>query len=1166
MLVGNLVSIENSIFGNNNITSLKPLYPGGSGIYIELTSCSVGIPYCGSNSLYNSFTHNNQYRISGCQFNNNIAKTVSPNAVTFADSKGPRVQRLGWGGGLMIALTGSASQNNFVVENCIFEANSAPIGGGIAFQMTEAANYNTITVNQSVLIGNVALQGGGGIHFGYSFFNASHVNNNAYNFDTVKYYYNSALYGGGSAVYSTRALESYLGTTSQISFKSCEWSENKADVGAAVALFPGDWSLINEGYLPNPYFQDCNFIANEATSSDGEDLLGIGILFSDEFSVHLKTVLFEENVGSGIYITAGRIHILSMGFVTFLRNRADRGAGISLMGYAGITAYKNSSVMFKENHAMKYGGAIYYGTIDKLDYVNSRRCFIRYEHVLPPDQWETLFGFINNTAEDRGHSIYTSSLLPCARASFNSSDGKINLHKVFRWEKKFFYDPKNRSMDISTDANEIILQENSHAIFPGLRFSLPLIIKDELNNNVSTVFETSKNNASSKTCDIATAFEYVSDRIVQINGVQGSWINYTLRTVSDRQVGITVLSNLNQCPPGYILDQTELVCVCSASTGTPYDGILACNETTNQGVLKNGYWAGCSKVDGRVLTAPCPLGYCANPKTSSGSYLLSPECEGLEEQFCGPQNRSGQMCGNCDDNLTVYYHSNRFLCNSCPRPGLGILFYILSELLPLTILFITVILFGVSLTSGTANGFIFFAQVLDLFEITAFGGIHFPYTIQILSDVYRFLFGFLNLDFFRIDILSFCLFEGATVLDILAFKYVTTLYGILLIVVLAIFMRYCSCLPKQDEQNQARRKLRAMCKYIDRSGHAIIHGITAFFIITYSQLSKVSFQILTKTTLRTAKFEPVQDVVFLSGGTEFFSLEHLKYAIPAIIVLLYAILVPLVLILHPLYYLYKKVRSKNQNDMTNSIIFWNKRCCFPSSRELNLLLKPFFDAFQSCFKDSMRFFGGLYFVYRLVIAACMAFSHSAIEMYGWLEISLIIMLTIHAICQPYEKPFFNILDSLILSCLAIINGISLFNYADTLYIYQNKDGHFTMTATIQLILIYAPLIYMITYVMLKVACWYSPIRKLLQGLNEYIPLFDVREQEEYERLNEDVEDGRFDDEILPARMFEEREQQPNQDSEQEVLLHEAPLPKRPRQRMTCPGAIYGATTNTDITL
>ena len=1159
--VSGSVRIENSTFGYNNF-SQTPVYPGGSGVYIEHTSCSVGNPhYCGDDVAHNPLTSNNQYRITGCLFVDNVAETISPNAVTFADSKGPRVQRLGWGGGLMIALMGSASRNNFVVENCTFKGNSAPIGGGIAFQMTEAASYNNITVNSSQLMENTAHQGGGGIHFGYIFYNNTHINSNAYNFHNVKYHSNRALYGGGSAVYSTRALESNPGTT-QISFRSCCWEGNRADVGAAVALYPDDWSLINDGYLPNPYFDDCDFIGNSATSSDGEDLLGIGILFSNEFSIYLNTSRFHDNHGSGIYITAGRIHILPLGFVGFWRNHADRGAGISLMGYAGITAYKHSAIVFQENHAMKYGGAIYYGTIDKLDYVNSRRCFIRYERVLPPDQWETLFDFVNNTAGDRGHSIYASSLLPCARASFNSSDGKINPYKVFRWEKQFIYDPKYRPMEISTDASNISLQEIDHAAFPGLRFSLPLIIKDELNNTVSTVFETSKNNASSKTCDIPTAFEYVSGNVVQINGMQGSWINYTLRTVSDRQVGITVLSNLDQCPPGYVLDPNELSCVCSASTGTPYDGIVACNETTNQGVLKNGYWAGCSKVDNKIhlLTAPCPLGYCANPNTSSGSYLLSSKCEGLEEQLCGPQNRSGNLCGNCDNNLTVYYHSNRFLCASCPQPGLGILFYIVSELLPLTILFITVILFGVSLTSGAANSFIFFAQVLDLFEITAFGGIHFPYTIEILTDVYRFLFGFLNLDFFRIDILSFCLFKGATVLDILAFKYVTALYGILLIVVLALFMHYCSCLPKRDEQNRARLKLRAMCRYIHRSGHAIIHGITAFFIITYSQLCKVSFQILTKTTLRTDRFEPIQDVVFLSGETKFFSLEHLKYAIPAVIVLLYAILVPLVLISHPLYYLCKKVRSRHQNDMANSVIFWDKRCCFPSSRELNLLLKPFFDAFQSCFKDSMRFFGGLYFIYRLVIAACMAFSHSAIEMYGWLEISLIVMLTIHAICQPYEKPFFNILDSLILSCLAIINGISLFNYADTLYIYQNKDGHFLTTATVQMILIYAPLLYMIIYVMLKVLCWYSPIRNRLQQLNEYIPLFDTREQEDYDRINEDVEDGRFDDDILPARMFE-REQRPNSDIEREVLLHEAPLPERPRQRATCPGAIYGATTN-----
>ena len=173
-----------------------------------------------------------------------------------------------------------------------------------------------------------------------------------------------------------------------------------------------------------------------------------GILFSDELDINFKSNnTFEHNLGSAIYITAGRVHVLPSATLVFRENRADRGAGVALMGYAGITAHERSQVIFMNNTATDVGGAIYYGTIDKLDYVNSRRCFIRYNHIIPPDQWETQFIFINNVARNGGNNIYASSLLPCARATFNNSEDSFHLNKVFRW-KSFHYVPEYRPLDI----------------------------------------------------------------------------------------------------------------------------------------------------------------------------------------------------------------------------------------------------------------------------------------------------------------------------------------------------------------------------------------------------------------------------------------------------------------------------------------------------------------------------------------------------------------------------------------------------------------------------------------------------------------------------------------------------------------------------------------------
>ena len=53
---------------------------------------------------------------------------------------------------------------------------------------------------------------------------------------------------------------------------------------------------------------------------------------------------------------------------------------------------------------------------------------------------------------------------------------------------------------------------------------------------------------------------------------------------------------------------------------------------------------------------------------------------------------------------------------------------------------------------------------------------------------YKVIYGFFNLDYFDSESVLFCLWQGATALDMLAFKYVTVLYAVLLIVAVVWIM------------------------------------------------------------------------------------------------------------------------------------------------------------------------------------------------------------------------------------------------------------------------------------------------------------------------------------------------------------------------------------------
>ena len=464
--------------------------------------------------------------------------------------------------------------------------------------------------------------------------------------------------------------------------------------------------------------------------------------------------------------------------------------------------------------------------------------------------------------------------------------------------------------------------------------------------------------------------------------------------------------------------------------------------------------------------------------------------------LCGPKHRTGVLCGTCKENYTVHYHSNRYECEKCKHPHLGLLYYALAELLPLTLVFAVIVIFGISFTSGPANSFILFAQVLNFFDVSSFGSLPFPRSVTYLTDAYQAIFGAFNFDFFKIEAFSFCLWDNAQILDLFVFKYVTTAYVLVMLLSLLLSVHYIprcyACL-----QRCVFRRTITIC---------LIQGVSAFLIMSYAQCAKVSFQILTVQSLRGQDFHHVKDVVFLSGETDYFSRRHLPYAIPAVLVLVLVTVPPIILILHPALTKYCGKKSDDTGEEREKMAFlsvWKTR------------LTPFFDSFQSCFKDNCRYFAGLYFIYRLVISMAFALADSGMELYFTLEIIVIIMLAVHAIIQPYQNPFFNVLDATIFADLAIINGLSIYNF----YWAQNGVEETIVTVSyFQVFLIYLPLVYMAVVLLLKAGMKFKKIRRhrWVGKLSHYVPLAQNQSAEYRLQLS-----SSFSENNLPSRLFEE---------------------------------------------
>ena len=96
-----------------------------------------------------------------------------------------------------------------------------------------------------------------------------------------------------------------------------------------------------------------------------------------------------------------------------------------------------------------------------------------------------------------------------------------------------------------------------------------------------------------------------------------------------------------------------------------------------------------------------------------------------------------------------------------------------------------------------------------------------------------------------------------------AARYVSTLFAFTLAFALVKIMKMnCLC-----------------CKYLINNNHSITEGISAFLVVSYSQCTRATFQILQWPTLRTTPGNP-EGIWRLNM---YFSQQHLFYALPAII-------------------------------------------------------------------------------------------------------------------------------------------------------------------------------------------------------------------------------------------------------------------------------------------
>ena len=1054
------INIEFSNFTNNSGVQSDV---GGGGLHIEFTLCSPGI--VGICSGHNGSNQHSTITIQNCSFSYNVAISPIERDMPIVPSTSSAIPRTGKGGGLYISIGLNAKHNSITIAACNFTKNNASfVAGGMLVEFLNSVQNNKISVTKTNFLGNTCFERhactGGGIVLGFLFYVQSYVHgtlpaDNSFSCSYCVFEYNQGYMGGGMGIIANKGVNS-SNKRSNITFSNCSWKNNASPVGAAVYVSPGVWDFGTEGFWPIPLFSNCFFESNSAfqvfnSFENGVNIssLGNGAFFISELRVRFEgRTTFRNNIGSAVYLSASILEFSEGSMVLFDNNAGHNGGAISMHASSVIHLNNDSIFYFTNNRAYATGGAISTSVIAALQ-STYRNCFI--QSVSREYLTNSTVHFKGNHANIGGHSIFASSLKPCKslcpeRTYVENPEAILQCIANF----SFF----NNTSSIATRPNSFTLHETVPVkVMPGTEYGLNLTVSDEANNSLSGIVYESIIE-SNENVHMDPAFLEVSNNTINILGNKSDTAVLYLDTPD---ISLSFSITLVDCKPGYIPQNNR--CECATSD---YLGLVTCNPNIQQ-----GYWMGfCSRNSTKLCTTFCPYGFCSyhgmNPNTSlhplpSNSNLLDP-------QMCGPY-RTGRVCSQCAENHSVYFHSWKYSCGPEDLCYLGWFFYLVSEILPVTLFFVIILVFNISFTNGNVNCFVFYAQILDALATNANGAIVFPRFTVVLRTILTFFYRPFNFDFFYLEQLSFCLWKGATVMDVLLMKYATVGFALVLVVLTILVAKYrCG-------------QFKIFVKF-HTSSSVIIHGLSAFFVLCYSLSVRVTFEILNYVCLYSTNFKCEVKVVNRIGYMNYLEGDHVKYAIIAIFVLIFMIIIPpLLLILYPLVFKLLGLCKLSESKLAG--ILWRVM-------PIQLL-----DSFQSSFKDNFRFFAGLYFFYRAIILAAYAYCWGLLQFYSIIQLQLILVLTVHAIFQPYKERNHNIIDTLLFTNLAIINAITLYNFAAKDFVGQ-QTAHILVNimSFIQAVLIFLPFLFVIILGITKWRRW----RKHVTDMDGLPPLRSVESE------------------------------------------------------------------------
>ena len=767
-----------------------------------------------------------------------------------------------------------------------------------------------------------------------------------------KFSHNTALYGGGVKIIFNSAVGS-------VEFRNCIIYNNtvqKSGGGVDINSFDGS------GHIE---FSNCNIYNNTAQYGSGLSALQV----TSSISIHLTNVSFHFNKASNNFhkhqsavlltnienVTVNQIDISNHnitgllginspitfdGHSTFVNNSGINGGGIALYGLSQLLLKWNTNISFVNNHASESGGGIFVSqVIDSSDItVCSFNTFPYYD-----SDTKTMLYFVNNTANISWDVLYGGQISDC---------------KTFKFDYQFHYSHQTGLSVVSSDPIQVCFCEsNKQNCFitniniteiPGINVNIPLatvgnkdgltkgVIKLTTSDSSSSTVQTD-NTRLNATCTNVT-FKLRANPSLNTTQVYVTLDSSIIEHSSDVYVKVIEVS-IKSCPIGYPL--LNDVCSCRSELNT---SSITCDINT-QIINRNGdMWIGYKNdSDCLIVYSNCPFDYC-NDGTVHFK-ITSPDTQCLH-------NRSGLLCGQCPESLSLMLGSNK--CGRCTNNYIALIIPFALAGIALVAFIITL---NLTVSVGTINGLIFYANVVKIYE-----PIFFPNDpVNVLS----LFISWLNLDLG----IETCFFDGLDSCIKTWLQFIFPFYVWFLIILIVVSSQYSS-------------------KVVRLMGRQAIPVLATMILLSYTKLIRTVFQALYfvniqckgKNNVPLLRWYIDANVHYVGGYC------HLPLFLFSLVVLI-LLIVP--------YTFYLLAIPLFEGPLSKYM------CCCQK------YMKPFFDAYGGPYKDKCRFWTGFLLLVRVVLALVVSLDTEAMISLDVLTSILFVIVSMYFLLRGiYQKlPF-----------------------------------------------------------------------------------------------------------------------------------------------------------------